>query len=159
MQALYQWGSFVLSKDGENSSPIPFDASGEDLQRSLEMLNTVDQVMVSRIGPDSGFGYTWSVTFYGASDAGNIDSMICESSGLTANTAACLVATVVDGVKLSEGLLPSLLMVVSRLQFLQMLPQRMDSRLQSLGYRKLVDHTKRSRNPWRVSLVDCIPLA
>ena len=45
------------------SGPLPFDITAADLQTELQQLAGVGQVAISRAGPDSLGGCTWSVTF------------------------------------------------------------------------------------------------
>ena len=76
------------------TSPLPFDATPAEVQAALEGLATIGQVVVDRpSGPDARRGYTWTVTFVGLEDAGDLPPLLAYYAstlrGRNARVAVC----------------------------------------------------------------------
>ena len=76
------------------SSLKPSDISAVDMQTELQGLANIGNVSVTRVGPDSQGGYTWSITFLTA--IGNVASLALSNS-LTGSDVNLIGATVQDG--------------------------------------------------------------
>lgn len=91
-------GSFRLRFEGENTPPIPHDASAQDIESNLEGLIGVEDVSVSKVV--NGYGYNWIVTF--DSGVGNVDLIEADGTGLTGPSASVSVSAGQDGARSSS---------------------------------------------------------
>jgi len=92
-------GSFSLSIDGIESSPIPFDSSAEDVQAILNEIALVAGNVV--VGQSSGLeGITWLCTFPGL---GNVGDLVPNSDDLVGDIGIVTVETISQGSDPLEG--------------------------------------------------------
>jgi hypothetical protein len=107
-------GSFTLSFDttatgggyyvSAQISNAAFPSTGgpatrESMEEILEAMPNIEDVVVSRVGPDEQGGYTWSVTFI--TPPGNVAQLKLATSSLTGNGAGVETATATPGNEIS----------------------------------------------------------
>ena len=72
-------GTFMLAFEGQQSSPIPYDATDAQMQAALQGLSNIDTVEVLRSGPDAQLGYVWTVTFTSDAEPGPLPLLVKDS--------------------------------------------------------------------------------
>jgi hypothetical protein len=93
-------GVWSLSLGGEQTAPLPYDATAAEVKAQLELLSTVGTVTVTRsadakISPEGGSVYT--VTFIDTSNPGDVQPLQASFEDLTGDGAAVLVRELVKG--------------------------------------------------------------
>ena len=87
-------GYFLLEYSNEVTDPISYDASKEEMQNALEMLDSIGKVQVSRSDSDEQDGYSWTIRFLSEINGGNLDDLIVHPKGLTSTNTTVGGATV-----------------------------------------------------------------
>jgi hypothetical protein len=89
--------TFALSMKGQQTANLTHNASAMEVQSALMALQTVSNVSVSRDAEDGHGGYTWSVTFLGDKDAGDLPLLTADGSALSGPGAGVAVSEVQPG--------------------------------------------------------------
>jgi len=90
-------GSFMLSFEGQQSSPITHDATDAEMQLVLQALPNIDTVEVLRSGPDAQLGYTWTVTFTSDAEPGSLPLLVQHTGSLSGTGSNVTVSEMQDG--------------------------------------------------------------
>jgi len=87
-------GSFRLTLGDETTGDIAHDATALDMQDSLQFLDNVGLVSVSRSAADDQGGYTWTIEFIDDINTGNVDLLTTNAGGLTTTYSSATTPTV-----------------------------------------------------------------
>jgi len=68
----------------ETTDPMPFDVTPSVMTTRLEALGDIEAVQVTRSEPDTERGYTWSISFTGMGNIGNVPEMTADDAELVA---------------------------------------------------------------------------
>ena len=86
-------GSFTLTLGAQTTDAMPFDVTPAVMTTKLEALGGIEAVQVTRSEPDTERGYTWSVSFTGQANIGDVTEMTADGAGLVATGKNIVVAT------------------------------------------------------------------
>merc|ERR1711871_1601218 len=75
-------GTFRLAFDGVSTKDIPYDASPLEMREALESLPAIETVEVEKTAADDQRGYTWSITYTGAMNDGDVQPLQPDNTGL-----------------------------------------------------------------------------
>lgn len=81
-------GTFRLAFDGVSTKDIPYDASPLEMREALESLPAIETVEVEKSAADNQRGYTWSITYTGAMNDGNVQPLQPDNTGLDVSNRA-----------------------------------------------------------------------
>jgi len=94
-------GSFKIQFNGEVTSSLAYDSTSTEVATALTKLSYIESVSVSREGPSAQNEYTWTVTFTGQQNAGNVLLMTTISdltiTTLKPGTTVSISVTATDG--------------------------------------------------------------
>ena len=81
-------GTFTLTYQGETTVAIKSDATENDVRVALEALSGIESVAITRSAVDYQHGYSWTIDFNSALNAGNVQTLSADPSKLTTSNTA-----------------------------------------------------------------------
>jgi len=90
-------GNKVMAVYRQHSKIVRFDATQEEIKKAVTEMAAVGAVEVSRFGPDSNMGFTWSVTFTSAKGTTKTCTGLPRSECLQTSNYSPLVVTISGG--------------------------------------------------------------